>query len=113
MTTTFEIPTVTTERLQLRAFQTGDLDAYTAMQSNPEVMPFLVDGRPHTRVEVWRIMASSLGHWPLRGYGMWACEKVGGGNFVGGIGILQPLDRPERWFRKSYGRYSPPIHLDH
>ena len=40
-------------------------------------------------------MAGSLGHWPLRGYGMWACEKVDGGNFVGGIGTLQPLDRPE------------------
>ena len=40
-------------------------------------------------------MADSLGHWPLRGYGMWACEKVDSDNFVGGIGILQPLDRPE------------------
>jgi RimJ/RimL family protein N-acetyltransferase len=62
--TTFEIPMVTTERLQLRVFQAGDLDAYAAMQANPEVMRFLVDGRTHTRripVEVWRIMAGSPG----------------------------------------------------
>jgi hypothetical protein len=72
--TTFEIPTLTTERLRLRAFAAGDLDAYAAMQANPEVMRFLVDGRTHTRVEVWRIIAGSLGSWPLRGYGMWACD---------------------------------------
>jgi RimJ/RimL family protein N-acetyltransferase len=93
--TTFEIPTVSTERLRLRAFQASDLDAYAAMQANPEVMRFLVDGRTHTRVEVWRIMAGSLGHWLLRGYGMWACEKADSGNFVGSVGIFQPLDWPE------------------
>jgi len=65
--TTFEIPTLTTDRLRLRAFRAGDLDAYAAMQANPEVMRFLVDGRTHTSVEVWRIMAGSLGSWPLRG----------------------------------------------
>ena len=93
--TTFDIPTVTTERLRLRAFQASDLDAYAAMQVNPEVMRFLVDGRTHTRVEVWRIMAGSLGHWLLRGYGMWACVKADTDRFVGSIGIFEPLDWPE------------------
>jgi hypothetical protein len=50
----FEIPTVDTGRLRLRAFQAGDLDAYAAMQANPEVMRYLVTGRTSTRVEVWR-----------------------------------------------------------
>jgi len=36
--TAFEIPTVETARLLLRAFHAGDLDAYAAMQANPEVM---------------------------------------------------------------------------
>jgi RimJ/RimL family protein N-acetyltransferase len=91
----FEIPTLTTDRLQLRAFQATDLDAYAAMQENPEVMRFLVDGRTHTRVEVWRTMAGFLGHWLLRGYGMWACVIIDSGRFVGSIGIFQPLDWPE------------------
>ena len=34
--TTFEIPTVTTERLRLRAFRASDLDAYSAMQAKPD-----------------------------------------------------------------------------
>jgi RimJ/RimL family protein N-acetyltransferase len=93
--TIFEIPTLTTERLRLRAFRAGDLDAYAAMQANPEVMRYLVMGRASNRVEVWRTMATSLGQWALRGYGMWACTKIDGDTFVGSVGIFQPLDWPE------------------
>jgi RimJ/RimL family protein N-acetyltransferase len=41
--TTFEITTLTTDRLRLRAFQAGDLDTYAAMQANPEVMRYNVE----------------------------------------------------------------------
>jgi RimJ/RimL family protein N-acetyltransferase len=40
----FEIPTITTNRLRLRAFQASDLDPYAAMQANPEVMRYLGHG---------------------------------------------------------------------
>lgn len=93
--TTFEIPTVTTDRLRLRPFRATDLDAYASMQANPEVMRHLVTGRPSPRAEVWRTMATSLGNWALRGHGMWACEKIDDGAFVGSVGIFQPLDWPE------------------
>ena len=59
--TTLEIPTLATDRLKLRAFHAGDLDAYAAMQANPEVMRYLLTGRTSTRAEVWRTMATSLG----------------------------------------------------
>ena len=91
----FEIPTVTTNRLRLRAFQAGDLDAYAAMQANPEVMRYLVMGRTSTRPEVWRTMATSIGAWALRGYGMWACERIDSPAFVGSVGVFHPLDWPE------------------
>jgi RimJ/RimL family protein N-acetyltransferase len=93
--TIFEVPTVTTDRLRLRAFQASDLDAYATMQANPEVMRYLVTGRASTRPEVWRTMATSLGGWALRGYGMWACEKAEDGAFIGSVGAFQPLDWPE------------------
>ena len=95
MMTTFEIPTVTTERLRLRAFRAGDLDAYSAMQANPEVMRHMVMGRTSTPAEVWRTMLMSLGSWALRGYGMWACEKIDGEVFIGSVGIFHPHDWPE------------------
>lgn len=93
--TLFEIPTLTTDRLRLRAFRAADLDAYAAMQANPEVMRYLLTGRTATPVDVWRTMATSLGQWALRSYGMWACEKVEGGAFIGSVGVFQPLDWPE------------------
>lgn len=41
------------------------------------------------------MMAAFLGQWALRGYGVWACEKIGGGAFIGSIGIFDPIDWPE------------------
>ena len=61
--TIFKIPILTTDRLRLRAFKVRDLDAYAAMQANPEVMRYLVTGRTSTPVEVWRAMATSIGAW--------------------------------------------------
>src|SRR5215471_1009894 len=74
--TRFEIPTLTTDRLLLRAFRAHDLDAFAAMRANPEVVRYLGTGRPSTPVDVWRMMAGFLGQWALLGYGVWACEKI-------------------------------------
>ena len=65
------------------------------MRANPEVVRYLGTGRPSTAVEVWRMMATFLGQWALRGYGVWACEKIDGGAFIGAVGIYHPLDWPE------------------
>lgn len=92
--TTFDVPAIATDRLRLRAFRASDIDAYAAMQANPEVMRYLITGRTASPVEVWRTMASFLGQWALRGYGMWACEELNG-TFIGSVGIFQPLDWPE------------------
>src|SRR6267378_628305 len=54
--TSFEVPTLTTDRLRLRAFR---------------------------------------GQWALRGYGVWACEKIDGSAFIGSVGIFHPLDWSE------------------
>jgi RimJ/RimL family protein N-acetyltransferase len=65
------------------------------LQANPEVMRHMVMGRTSTPAEVWRTMLMSLGSWALRGYGMWACEKIDGEVFIGSVGIFCPLDWPE------------------
>ena len=80
-----------TERLVLRMFRESDTDAYAEMVSDPEVMRFL--GKPMSRAEAWRNMAMMLGHWHLRGYGMWAVEEKASGEMVGRIGCW----RPEGW----------------
>jgi hypothetical protein len=57
---TFKIPTLNTDRLRLRAFEANDLDAYAAMQANPEVMRYLVTGRTYSS-EVWASSSHSTG----------------------------------------------------
>ena len=80
-----------TERLVLRMFRESDTDVYAEMLADPEVMHFL--GKPMSRQEAWRNMAMVLGHWHLRGYGMWAVEEQASGELVGRVGCW----RPEGW----------------
>jgi RimJ/RimL family protein N-acetyltransferase len=92
MSTTFEIPTLRTDRLTLRAFRPTDLDALAAMQANPEVRRFL-GGNLLTRAESWSQMERILGQWALRGYGMFAVEVAG--HWAGWAGVLHPPEWPE------------------
>ncbi|HEY8505178.1 MAG TPA: GNAT family acetyltransferase [Gemmataceae bacterium] len=85
--------TLETDRLVLRMFRESDLDAYAEMCADAEVMRFLGDGRPMSRPEAWRHMAVVLGHWQLRGYGLWAVEERASGEMVGRVGCW----RPEGW----------------
>lgn len=93
--TGFAIPTLRTPRLTLRALAAADLDAFAAMQADPEVMRHLGNGGTRTREETWDGMARMLGQWPLRGYGMFALEETATGRFAGRAGILHPYSWPE------------------
>ncbi len=81
------VPTLTTERLLLRPFRQSDLDVYAAMGADPETIQYLGEGRPLGRAASWRLMAMLLGHWDLRGYGMWALEDRVTHEFVGRAGL--------------------------
>ena len=94
MATTFEIPTLASERLVLRAFRAGDIDAWAAMEADPEVRRYRGND-PRTRDEAWMAMQSILGQWALRGYGVFALELRSGGTFAGFAGVLHPSDWPE------------------
>lgn len=93
MRMTFEIPTLRTERLVLRAFRAADLDALAAMQANAEVRRFLGTGNLLTRDETWTLMERVLGQWLLRGYGIFAVEAEG--CCAGWAGVLHPVEWPE------------------
>jgi len=83
-----------TERLILRLFRESDLDAYAEMCADPEVMRYLLVGRTFSRDESWEHMATILGHWQLKGYGLWAVEHRESGLLVGRIGFLNPEGWP-------------------
>ena len=88
------IPTLETPRLLLRQFRQNDSDALAALHADPEVMKYLGDGKPKARAETWLMMASYLGHWELRGFGLWAVEERATDEFIGRIGLLNPEGWP-------------------
>jgi RimJ/RimL family protein N-acetyltransferase len=88
--------TLGSRRLLLRMFCESDLDGYAAMCGDPEVMRYLGAGYPLTRDESWRNMALVLGHWQLRGFGLWAVEERATGLLVGRVGCWQPEGWPGR-----------------
>lgn len=90
------IVTLETERLLLRAFRDGDLDAYAAMCADPEVMRYIGARSVLSRDDAWRQMAMFAGHWQLRGFGLWAVEERATGAFVGRVGLYCPEGWPDR-----------------
>jgi RimJ/RimL family protein N-acetyltransferase len=87
------IPRLETERLVMRAFRESDLDAWTAIMGDPDVARFVAPA-PMNRGEAWRSMASSLGHWLLRGYGVWAVERKSDLAMIGRVGMINPEGWP-------------------
>ena len=88
------IPELQTPRLRLRGWRNEDLDAYAPMCADAEVMRYIGTGVTQTRAEAWRSMASFLGHWQLRGYGMWAVERRDTRELVGRVGFINPEGWP-------------------
>jgi len=99
-----ETPTLSTERLLLRPFRNADLEEYAKIFSDPEVVRFLGDGKTLSRADAWRQMAVILGHWELRGYGMWAVEEKQSGALMGRIGFWQPEGWPDFELGWTLGR---------
>jgi RimJ/RimL family protein N-acetyltransferase len=79
-----------TERLKLRMFRESDFEAYAAICADAEVARYLGDGKPLGRIDAWKSMAAILGHWQLRGYGLWAVEERASGELIGRIGCYYP-----------------------
>ncbi|HZF13247.1 MAG TPA: GNAT family N-acetyltransferase [Thermoanaerobaculia bacterium] len=86
--------TLETERLILRMFRQEDFEQHAQICADPEVMRYLGEGKALERWEAWRHMAMILGHWQLRGYGVWAVEERETGHLVGRIGLFNPEGWP-------------------
>lgn len=101
---TVRVPVIETERLILRSFRDDDLAQYAALIGDPIVSRFLGDGRPVTHMEAWRQIAMIIGHWALRGFGLWAVEERATGALVGRIGLHEPAGWPGFELAYTLGR---------
>jgi RimJ/RimL family protein N-acetyltransferase len=87
------IPQLQTERLLLRGLKQEDFEAYAGFHADPEVMRY-ISGTPVSRSDAWRSLAVMIGHWTLRGYGMWGVERKSDSAFVGRVGLWNPEGWP-------------------
>lgn len=87
------IPRLETDRLLLREFRPDDIEAFVAVMGDAEVARYLPGGKPLSRFEAWRFVATCIGHWTLCGFGTWAVERKSDGAVMGRIGLI----RPETW----------------
>jgi len=88
------VPRLETERLLLREFLPSDVEPYVHMMAEPEVCRFLGDGRPLDRADAWRQLALLIGHWELRGFGLWAVEERTTHRLIGRVGCYEPEGWP-------------------
>ena len=89
-----KVVTLETERLILRNYRLSDFEDHFKLCADPDVMRYLLGGKPMSRLEAWRHMAFLVGHWELLGYGYFAAVEKATGKFVGRIGFTNPEGWP-------------------
>ncbi|MEL6872940.1 MAG: GNAT family N-acetyltransferase [Pseudomonadota bacterium] len=93
MSLTVDIPTLETDRLRLRAWSLADAD-HLAPVFTKEAGGELIGGT-EGYYRAWRVISMEVGHWALRGFGVWALEAKDDGRFIGFCGPWFPGDFPE------------------
>lgn len=87
-------PLVETEDLILRGYREDDFEAFAAFGASDRAR-FV--GGPQDRWVSWRSFMAGIGHWTLRGYGMWIVEHRETGHVAGRVGLIfnDGWDEPE------------------
>ncbi len=83
--------------------QQEHFDEYAAMHADPEVTRFTAR-TTLSRADAWRHMATFIGHWHLRGFGLWGVFEKDSGRLVGRVGFHEPEGWPAFELAWTFGR---------
>lgn len=83
-----------TDRYRMRLPVANDFELYRSFFSDAEASKFY--GGPLRDEQAWRVLAGHVGHWQLRGYGIWIVERKEDGRVIGGCGFAWPEGWPRR-----------------
>jgi RimJ/RimL family protein N-acetyltransferase len=86
------IPVIETKRLILRGPEAEDYPNFRATFSSYRAR-FM--GGPLNSYETWMLYAAEIGHWQIRGYGMWMIHERATGETLGMAGGWKPAKWPE------------------
>ena len=78
----------------MRGWRDEDLEQWTVLCADDEVMCSLGYEGGLAPEEAWREMTSFAGHWVLKGFGHWVLEERTSEALVGRAGLLYPPDWP-------------------
>lgn len=103
---------VETDRLRLRPFMAGDLEALSAIFVKPEVWryPF---GRGLSRSETESFLERRLDEWDERGWSLWAAVRKDQRRLIGYAGLSVPTFLPEVMPAVEVGWRLDPDHWGH
>ncbi|WP_426034146.1 GNAT family N-acetyltransferase [Cypionkella sp. TWP1-2-1b2] len=85
-------PVIQTERLRLRMPRFEDFVHRKAFYASDRAV---WEGGPYAAEQAWRIFASEVAQWPLMGFGPFSMEDPVTEEYLGEVGIYQPLGYPE------------------
>jgi RimJ/RimL family protein N-acetyltransferase len=88
-------PSLETSRLLLRRWRSDDLDAFAAVNAQPEVMRYIHDGHTLDRAATAERLADYQRHWDEQGFGLYAVEIKETGELAGFTGLAVPTFLPE------------------
>lgn len=84
---------ISTERLTLRPWRSDDFETYATYYADDATARYV--GGQMSRGKAWRHFAAVVGHWQLKGFGLWAVDEKDSGIFVGCVGLQEPEGWPE------------------
>ena len=79
-------PRLETQRLVLRTYTAGDHDCVHRLASDPEIFRYSHHG-PLRSEESWAMLLRHVGHWTLRGWGVFGVEEKESAALVGQAGL--------------------------
>ena len=91
--TSLNIPTIETRRLSLRGPEAEDYPNFKATFASYRSR-FM--GGPLNPYEAWMLYAAEIGHWDIRGFGMWMIHDKATDETYGMAGGWKPAGWPER-----------------
>jgi RimJ/RimL family protein N-acetyltransferase len=91
MSAPFTFPTLDTPRLRLRTPMLADFRHHAEFHASDRAR---FEGGPRDARAAWRIWASDVALWMLRGYGPFGVEDRAGGGYLGEVGVFQAKGYP-------------------
>ncbi len=85
---------VETSRMRLRRMGPEHFEHLKPFWADRSVAEFTFIN-PLDEEQAWVTLAANVGHWAIRGYGMYCAFEKLSGDFIGTIGLWHPLSWPE------------------